>query len=285
MKIIRDHLGLRKTEGLLGVEIEVEGNNLPRGVQGWRGDNDGSLRGEAVEYVLPEPLSLNKAQRAIDGLYEAFGHNRSKVDDSYRAGVHVHLNVQDMTSTELYTLITLYFVMEGPLTRFCGETREGNHFCMRSSDAEYMTYMIANAAEKDDLNMLHTDRLRYSSLNVTSLFKYGSLEFRAMRSTPDKEAIKTWCSLIASLKEASYQFNNPVDVMNSISHGGEMYFAERVFGKDAKHLLAQYDLNESIRGGLINAQDIAHSRKWDNIPQIDLNIFRQVEVGKVKGFF
>ncbi len=285
MKTIRDHLGLRKTEGLLGVEIEVEGENLPHNVNGWREDHDPSLRGENVEYVLPKPLSLVNVGKAIDNLWGSFGNNQSMVNESYRAGVHVHLNVQDMTSTELYTLMTLYFVMEGPLTRFCGEEREGNHFCMRSSDAEYLTYMIANAAEKDDLGMLRTDQLRYSSLNVTSLFKYGSLEFRAMRSSPDKNVIKTWCSLIASLKEASYQFPNPVEVLNNISHGGEMYFAERVFGKDAKHLLGQYDLNESIRGGLINAQDIAHSRKWDRAPVVDLNIFRPVEAGKAKGFF
>ena len=281
---VRKHLGLPITNGLLGVEIEVEGNNLPNNVAGWLTHGDGSLRGEAIEYVLPKPLGELDTKRAIHNLWDGFAARQSKLSGSFRAGVHVHLNVQDMNPTQLFTLITLYFVLEGPLTRFCGETREGNHFCMRSSDAEYLTYLISEAAKYNDLYRLQTNQIRYSALNVTSLFKYGSLEFRAMRSTKAIGPMLDWVAIIAQLKKASYTFADPIDVLNSISAGGEEYFLERVFEGHAGKFMHQKDLRKSIRTGLLNAQDIAYAREWTLNEGEDLNIFRRAEK-KGKKFF
>ena len=281
---VRKHLGLPVTNGLLGVEIEIEGDNLPNNVGGWLSHNDGSLRGEAIEYVLPKPLDELDAKKSLHKLWDSFKGNGANINDSFRAGVHVHLNVQDMNPTELFTLITLYFVLEGPLTRFCGQEREGNHFCMRSSDAEYLTYLIAEAAKHNDLYRLQTNQIRYSALNVTSLFKYGSIEFRAMRSTKNIQPISDWLSIIAQLKKASYTFADPIDVLNAISDGGEEYFLERVFGKHVGKFIYQADLGKSIRTGLLNAQDIAYARDWIANDGEDLNIFRRVEK-KGKKFF
>ncbi|NOQ73263.1 MAG: hypothetical protein GQ574_14750 [Crocinitomix sp.] len=285
MNNVRHKLGLGHTDGLLGVEIEVEGESLPQHPKGWVKHRDGSLRGaENAEYVLPHPLPLTGANKALDDLWGAFEQEGSHVEDSFRAGVHVHLNVQDLSPKQLVTLIVLYFVLEGPLTRFCGNEREGNHFCMRSSDAEFLTQTISKAVSEGDMSYLQTEDLRYSALNVTSLFKYGSLEFRAMRSTSDKNTIKDWCGIIDKLKTTSLEFDSPTDVLDAISAGGEHYFVKSIFGGYAKHFLAMPDLGESIRIGLLNAQDIAYSRDWAYVVEENLNIFRRQEKEK-ENFF
>jgi len=278
MKNVRDYLKLPNTKGLLGVEIEVEGHRLPRNVNGWRRHNDGSLRGdENAEYVLPRPLSKIDTTKALTGLWASFKQNDSHIEESFRAGVHVHLNVQDLTPIQLFTLITLYLVLEGPLTKYCGEDREGNHFCMRSSDAEYLTYALSKAVKDDNMYSLQTDVLRYGALNVTSLFKYGSLEFRAMRSTAKLKPIVDWVHIIAKLKEASLNFADPTDVLHAISAGGEKYFLERVFDEYSYLFIDQPKLNKSIRTGLLNAQDVAYSRDWNKVTGEDLNIFRKMD--------
>ena len=132
MKTVREWMRVRNTEGDVGIEVEVEGNNLPHIDEYWNVTHDGSLRGEALEYVFKRPLELSKAKEALDYL----GHHLSKknvsVLDSGRCGVHVHINCQKLSIVELYNFFTLNFILEDLLTAFCGESRVGNLFCLRA---------------------------------------------------------------------------------------------------------------------------------------------------------
>jgi len=79
------------------------------------------------------------------------------------------------------------------------------------------------------------------------------------------------------LKEASLNFADPTDVLHAISAGGEQYFLERVFGEYSYLFTKQPNLNKSIRTGLLNAQDVAYSRDWNEVTGEDLNIFRKMD--------
>lgn len=58
-------------------------------------------------------------------------------------------------------------------------------------------------------------------MNVFSLFKYGSIEFRAMRGTGDLDAIYEWVEILY-VKNGAKQFKTPYDVILSMSeHGRE----------------------------------------------------------------
>lgn len=212
---VSEKLGLRRhqmKDGLLGVEVEVEGSNLPYLDGDWRTENDHSLRGESREYVMREPRSLDDTHTVLENLNQALSTEGTEFIESVRAGVHVHLNVQDLNVVEMYNLITIYYIVEDILVHFCGETREGNLFCLRASDAEYQITVVEEAVKEKRLDMFNDDIIRYSALNLCSLSKYGSLEFRAMRSTNDFSVLHTWCSMVAHLKEMSKKFNNPLDV-------------------------------------------------------------------------
>lgn len=65
MKTVMQWFGIREdfaAKGDVGIEIEVEGKNLPKHFEKyWRVEADGSLRGEDnAEYVLEKPSPLSK---------------------------------------------------------------------------------------------------------------------------------------------------------------------------------------------------------------------------------
>src|SRR3546814_18812942 len=95
-----------------------------------------------------------------------------------------------LTMTQLYSFMTVYLILENVLVGWCGHSRCGNLFCLRASDAEWLLTSIRAAAEgRTFKHSLHSDNLRYASMNVKALGDYGSLEFRAMRGTREMDWI------------------------------------------------------------------------------------------------
>lgn len=272
----RLHLKVPRTKGKYGVEIEVEGDDLPR--EGlfrsqWAVEEDGSLRGDdTAEYVLTSPMSFYGAKKAITNLQRAFRVEESTYNESVRAGVHVHLNVQNYTPTQLLTLLTTYYILEDHFSHWCGKARVGNHFCLRSVDAEAMMKKLLDTCQKKDWRYLNTDDLRYSALNLTSLFKYGSIEFRAMRSTRHFDEVKKWLGLIEQLSIGAQQFDNPRSVVRAVSEiGGPDRFVRMVMGPLADEFLRMK--NVGIMEGLRNVQPIAFLVDWGKFDAAKINPF------------
>src|SRR3546814_21174594 len=91
-----------------------------------------------------------------------------------------------LTMTQLYSFMTVYLILENVLVGWCGHSRCGNLFCLRASDAEWLLTSIRAAAEgRTFKHSLHSDNLRYASMNVKALGDYGSLEFRTMHGNRD----------------------------------------------------------------------------------------------------
>lgn len=198
---------LRRDEvsGRFGVEVEVEGTNLPAEIEGWSRKEDGSLRGESAEYVFNRPVQLAATTRRLNTLREALKEDDVVVNFSDRCSVHVHLNVSDMQESAFSRLITLYALFEPVLVKFCGESREGNKFCLRMEDAgaifEVYRTCIRNPGRIFDL--FERNSFRYSSLNIVdALYKFCSVEFRAMRGTVGSE-LDTWIKIINEMYTAS----------------------------------------------------------------------------------
>lgn len=267
-RTVFEALALRnKQDGKFGVEIEVEGKRLPIGELNpniWRVDRDGSLKAaEAFEYVTPIPTTLEGVKKALDHLEKAYKDKKSVVDESIRAGIHVHLNVQDYYPEQLWTFMTTYYILEDLLTNWCGPSREGNHFCLRSRDSEFSLFAIAEAIQGKNLKHLNTDNLRYAALNPCSLFKYGSLEFRAMRGTRDLDAVYTWVKLIDDLEHGAKQFKTPDEVIYAMSAGGSRGFVEQVLGDSAKLFAKVRDIDDILRDSMRRTQIIAFAVDWN----------------------
>ena len=260
----------RIVKGDVGVEIEVEGVRLPHGVKGWRREADGSLRGEeSAEYVLNKPLTTEGLKVALKELAHQYERHDSRIDDTIRAGVHVHVNVQELDIIQLYNYLTLYFIFEELLTKFCGHTREGNLFCLRACDAEYTIEQLRNAARKRKFGLLVSDELRYAAVNVKALGNYGSLEFRAMRSTKDFNIIQTWAEILVRLREVAKGYFEPTDIINGFSEGEAEGFLMRTFGPYAELFLGYKDYKECLTRGMRIAQEIAFCTNWQYFREVD----------------
>lgn len=263
---VKDVVGIPEgPAGTIGIEIEVEAYNyLPDVQHPWMRTMDGSLRGrDNAEYVLREPLDKEAAFKAIDWLARAITGNKTRVKDTVRAGVHVHINMLEATCRQLWTYATCYYVLEEALTeRFCGAGRVGNHFCLRAIDADVLTHDIGRVLRNDEYGILMYDDIRYSALNFTSLFRHGSVEFRALRTPPDLNRVKTWIDILLAIKANSKMFSNPREVVEMFSMGGEINFLNQILGPLSSELGERNErLTEMLRRGVRVAQEIAYARK------------------------
>lgn len=252
-------------EGLLGVEVEVEGVNLPL-IQSddWRTEQDHSLRGESREYVMREPRSLDETITCINTLKESLVN--STYYETPRAGVHVHVNVQNLTVVELYNAITATYLLETILTKYCGPHREGNLFCLRVCDAEYQATMVEQSAIEHNLHVLDTEQIRYSALNLNALRKYGSIEYRAMRSTADFEVLKVWCNVLHNIRTQCTSFESPLDIVSMAMEAPES-FAHRLLGEFAGELLKDVDIQAELDVGLEYVLPIVHAVDWNSFDE------------------
>lgn len=200
---------LRRTRGyegpVIGVEIEVEGARLPNIVKGWRCEHDGSLRGESMEYVLPEPLLMADVETQLKHLNLAFLKNKTEVFDTGYAGIHIHVNVGDLEPMQLLRFILAYYTIEELALRWCGEDRQGNLFCLGLRAANAPLLYLQRAMEEASLGIVRSDDIRYAALNFKALADYGSLEFRSMRSTLDRKEILDWAGMLAELREFAFK--------------------------------------------------------------------------------
>ena len=261
----------RRVEGDVGIEIEAEGANLPRTGDYWNVEHDGSLRGEdlsqACEYVLQRPMSLSEAKEALAYLAHQYKENGAQVSSSPRCGVHVHVNCQQLSILQLYNFMTLYLIFEDVLVKWCGKTREGNLFCLRAKDAEYLIYVLSQALQDKEFRArFRTDELRYASMNVKALTDYGSLEFRAMEGTDDTDRIYQWASLLVSMREQAKTFTNPVEMILSSSGEGTDAFVNMCFPEEFVPLIKGVEGWEGmVVDGVRRAQEVAYAVDWEEI--------------------
>lgn len=258
---VREYFGLPHTEGEVGVEIEVEGTKLPEiNSGGWRTDRDGSLRGlVSREYVFAKPVPRQEVGKTLQYFGDSLRKYKAEVDhNSTRTGVHVHLNMQDKTFKQVITTYCLYSCMEDLFVKFSGEHREGNLFCLRNKDAGFLVDYVKQTVKTQDWTRFGNDIIRYASINLCALPKYGSLEFRSMRGTVDPDLINTWVNMLLKVKDSSLQYNDPSDIPASLSAKGEQRFLIDNMGEYAE-LLQCSNMNKLLREGIRGIQEVAYA--------------------------
>jgi len=263
---VGDIFGFSQIKGEVGVEVEVEASNVIPSQDYfksyWQRMHDGSLRGnDTAEFIFIEPKTEEVSYRAINYLSKRLKDFNTNVLDSVRAGVHVHINVREMNLTQLWTFVTCYYVLEELLTDWCGDGRQGNHFCLRAKDAEFVIHKVVHIIRNNDLGEFNAESVRYAALNFNSLRKFGTLEFRALRTPQDFSKINSWVKTLLNIKRNSHLFTNPRSVVENFSINGEETFLNAVLGDEAK--LFGND-RMILRGGVRIAQEIAYAKEWDD---------------------
>lgn len=247
-----------------GVEVEMEGRNIPDRVHGWTHTNDGSLRGESAEFIFAEPaLNTPDAKDLIDALHNALGRNDTVIRDSIRAGVHIHYNVSHLTWRELFVIATAYYCLEECLVDACGPDRQGNPFCLRVRDAEAVLETLEQCIMTGETSILNLDTIKYAALNFNSIHRHGSLEFRALRTPTDVREIKKWIDILDNLYSNALRYETPIAVVEGLSYGGEENFARTLLGEHHSIVTANPEFQVKIRRGVRYAQDLAYiTNQW-----------------------
>lgn len=220
---------------LLGIEIEVE--NVPKYFEPefyWQSKEDHSLRNNGREFVSI-PLRGAQVPYAIDYLKGMIDIYNPEYDFNPRTSVHVHLNVRDMTWGQVKTLVLLYAIFERHFFHLAGTKREESIFCVPL----YKTNQLRDLPNiETNLGNWH----KYNALNLCTLLgangvgNYGTVEFRHLYGTLDKQILVDWINNILCLRNAatsiSYEdVQERIKRMNSTSEYIVLY--EAVFGQYA----------------------------------------------------
>jgi len=268
-------MGNKPTKGEVGIEIEVEGVNLPTDdtPAPWVYHVDHSLRapklpgGMTAEYVLSKPIPFDEVAGSLKKLWAKFKTKKSTMVDSNRTSVHVHLNMQNFFLNRLTSFCALYFIVEEILTEWCGEHRVGNLFCLRAKDATAIAIHLKEFIQADGRYNIG-EFMHYSALNANALKKYGSIEVRTLRGTSDPSVIVDWVEILERIYKLSEEYPDPREVCTALSSIGPAAFFESILGPKAtvvRHGVTMTDnqIADSIYEGVRIAQDLCYCRDWD----------------------
>lgn len=201
-------------EQMIGVEIEAESMNgeavMPNAADmiNWAAQRDGSLR-KGTEFVLRSPLKGDILATAIGEIFAP----PTKFVRSATGSTHIHLDMtEENTTAELVKSITLIaYCLESAIFNIADPGREWCGFTNRlTSGPEIIIGSVL--AESDGENFEHLYNLcsgqvmgvnRYYGLNLLSLHKYGSIEFRYFPTATSPEELISWVKLVMCIKKAA----------------------------------------------------------------------------------
>jgi hypothetical protein len=186
---------------LFGIEVEVE--NVPNPVDSlnyWKLTHDNSLRNHGYEYVS-RPLRANQIEGAIQELTESLPPDHTF---SERTSCHVHMNVRDLTISEIYNLIIIYMVVENVLFKWVGHERDENIFCLPLNETKFYQQI-----EWFQNNIRETIRNwnKYTALNLLPIQDKGTIEFRHMYGNLNPEILLNWINLLCCIKDTAKRWN------------------------------------------------------------------------------
>lgn len=220
----------KNVAGDIGLELEMEGSNLPttgylekltgkRSKAAWGIHQDGSLRGESAEYVLNTPCFADEVDDLVVGLYKVIEARGSRLDLSNRCSTHVHVNVGGLKINELTSYVALWSTFEEALINWCGEERTSNHFCLSTKDSNQVIDTWNGVLSGNGLQF--AEGMKYSALNIRTLRTIGSFEFRCMRASESPYPIIDWAKAMVGIRNYAVQnFQNPQDIAGRLSEFG-----------------------------------------------------------------
>jgi hypothetical protein len=303
MTKLHEVLGKPLINSDLGIEIECEGAYM-KAIDSafWKTEDDGSLRGEyphsRAEFVLKKPIPKKYVEAALDDLIN--NQKEAKFKFSFRTSTHVHVNCLGLTLDEFAAFAYLYLMFEDVFIRYCGEERRGNRFCLRVQDAEQQQDALFSLLKEGwaAAQYINQDSYRYSAMNLAALPKYGSVEFRSMRGTMDKEVLLNWTSALISLRDAAVALKDPIQVHRGLAKTSPKQFFIDCVGKSADAFLYDGMEEDIVRCVSLNIEvpflwrdnnheeekikpderegGIIEVRPWDFAPQLQGGVGRGV---------
>lgn len=202
----------------VGIEIELENvtrlRNDSEFRRHWSVIEDHSLRstnGSSQEWIIRGTTSGVGIVDALSSAYESIEQNNI----SPRTALHVHVDMRDLSYTQVQDILVLYVALEGVFDAVGGGVRGYNNFSLDMKRAQRLTRLIgelvcSQSAVEFRQNLNDADaaqNFRYAGLNVASLESLGSLEFRNRCTPATYDEALQWVNLVLSVVEYVIQYN------------------------------------------------------------------------------
>lgn len=237
---------------LVGVEVELEqfrgnGSNLTY----WKMEHDGSLRDGGVEFVLRQPLTGIDLEKAIDELNTSVITD-GKYNSNHRCSTHVHIDVRDLSIEHLQKIVFIYSMFERFIYDMVEPTREHNFYCAPLYSSLQNRRAIATSFEHKDFSVCP----KYSGLNLRTVYKYGSLEFRMHEGMKQGKDIKKWIMLLMKLRSGTAVYENVSmrELLKLYSENSAQAILQQVLGADVMEDMVAS--NDRMRQSMRAAQDM-----------------------------
>jgi hypothetical protein len=220
---------------LVGIEIELEGIRYPVNPEYyWKSKTDGSLRNHGVEYASI-PLMAYQVEYAMK-YFQDFIQLKNHPVFSPRTSVHIHMNVRNMTWSEIEVFVLLYSIFERHFFMQTTKERERGIFCVPI----YKTDLLDKLMPIENVSHYWN---KYAAINLCTITgngdmpAFGTIEFRHMHGTMDEKVIVDWVNNIHTLKKAAMKYTledvyEMLETMNSTSAYLGLY--TKIFGDYAK---------------------------------------------------
>lgn len=211
---------------LFGIEVEAEcarepdWSTYPDGFP-WVTDQDASLRGAynlEVKSARPENrLWFNKNLPVLlDFIF-----TEGQAVETVRASTHIHMNMIGANKIHIANFLCMYYLLEDLLVETVGGPgRKGNLYCLGLSDAENGAEVLRSLLN-DNMNWYHRqEEVKYSAMNFETLFRFGTLEFRALKTTRDCTNVLDCMRLFIRMMKMMGRWEKPTSIIEFMSFNG-----------------------------------------------------------------
>lgn len=206
------------------IEVEAEfKKEFSSKVNGFSFKHDGSLSPLGIEFISRGPSSLKDINQNVKQLLELPEFKEDYIF-SERTSTHVHVNIQNWTHEELFTVLITYYLIEGFVYSIVGDKRQNNLFCLAMYEANNIVDILKVLYSKDYRRLSSLfERYKYSGLNIASVARLGTIEFRHMYGTNNYKEIKNWINLIDKICKSRFKFRNMNEVYNAYCENREAF--------------------------------------------------------------
>lgn len=174
----------------VNVKVKSEGyNHTTR--NHWKLVSDASVRGgfEVVSPILTGEAGLAEAEIVARALDDAGATVNST------CGLHVHFDASDLNVNALKNILRRYAAHEAEIDAFMPKSRRGNENTYCKSIRGFVQGRLEDAASIQDLVARQHDR--YFKVNLQSLGRHGTIEFRQHSGTVNAARIVNWVRFLA----------------------------------------------------------------------------------------
>lgn len=181
---------------------------------------DGSLDPSWGEYGVEFasiPVSGSAISTMITAACSAF--SSARVDES--CGMHVHVDVRDLTNDQRTNIIKWFQHTEKQWFGIVNPNREDNSYCKPISDVA--------------INRMDHDR--YRALNTDAYGKHGTFEFRLHHGTINKQEIEQFVATAVNFIETAKDLPEPIPVVDNPRTVFLNMFAHPTFSASLTRLL------------------------------------------------